>query len=86
MPQYTYELVLYYLPAYLPLRVALPGIYVGYCEKLVRLYLLGLRMRVNRPRSFAVSDIKRTIDAMSWVKVRSSFIPHLVARSDLRLD
>lgn len=52
--------------------VALPRIHVRHCKELVRFVQsskLWLMKHVDVHYSFSVSDIERTLDAMSWAKV-----------------
>lgn len=66
----------HYLIMSLPL--ALPWIYARYCTKLVGMFSIAQRTVFDNRHSFPVSDIQRTLDAMSWAKVCTGGIYGLV--------
>ena len=66
---------------YFVARIALPRVHARYSAELVCdvicANVLGSRLTIMS--SFPVSDIKRTLDALSWVHVRQSFLGHTLA-------
>ena len=68
------------------LTPAISRTYAGHRQELVPLPFSLLTQSTEFFISFPIADIKRTLDAMSWVKVLSFFIAILQFSADSLLD